>query len=249
MGDYVYVEGSTRSIGGLLKIALRKVLAIRGLDVAKPLDPVNWVGIPRNAETMIGLVGLDNLQHCITDVLNKRIPGDLIETGAWRGGATIFMRAVLYVYGDTTRKVWVADSFRGVPRPNPQKYPADKGDRLWASRYLAVSLDEVKRNFSRYGMLDDQVEFLVGWFGDTLPLASIERLAVLRLDGDLYESTMDSLRCLYPKLSIGGYVIVDDYGAFPGCRLATDDFRKEHGIVDKLTQFASHGGVVWRRTQ
>lgn len=81
------------------------------------------------AETMIGFKRLDNLQHCITDVLRRRVPGDLIETGVWRGGVTIFMRAMLKVYGDTERIVWVADSFQGLPKPDPARYPADAGDR------------------------------------------------------------------------------------------------------------------------
>jgi O-methyltransferase len=91
---------------------------------------------------------------------------------------------------------------------------------LHKARELAVSLEQVKANFDRYGLLDDQVRFLKGWFRDTLPVAPIERLAVLRLDGDMYESPMDTLVNLYPKLSEGGYVIVDDYGAIPACRQA-----------------------------
>ena len=236
--DSIKVDGTFR---GLLVRILRNFLAAIG-----PLDPTNWRIWPRNPETMIGLQGLDNLQFCITDVLNQRIPGDFIEAGVWRGGATIFMRAMLMARGDTSRKVWVADSFSGLPRPDPERYPADKGDRLWTDASLAVSLDEVKKNFSRYGMLDDQVEFLVGWFRDTLPRAPIERIAVLRLDGDMYESTIDSLSFLYPKLSIGGYVIIDDYNLY-GCRMATDDFRREHGIGGKMGRFGGNG-VFWRRT-
>ena len=236
--DSIKVDGTFR---GLLVGVLRKVLGAIG-----PLDPTNWRIWPRNPETMIGLPGLDNLQFCISGVLNQGIPGDFIETGVWKGGASIFMRAMLKAQGDTSRKVWVADSFSGLPRPNPEKYPADKGDNLWTDASLAISLDEVKKNFSRYGMLDDQVEFLVGWFRDTLPRAPIERIAVLRLDGDMYESTIDSLRYLCPKLSTGGYVIIDDYDLY-GCRMATDDFRRENGIVEKMGQFGRNG-VFWRRT-
>jgi O-methyltransferase len=168
---------------------------------------------PARAESMAGLKRLDNLLFCVTDVLRRGVPGDLIETGAWRGGVTIFMRAILEAYADPDRRVWVADSFQGLPKPDPERWPAEAGDEHWTMEQLAVPLEEVQANFARYGLLDERVRFLPGWFKDTLPSAPIERLAVLRLDGDMYGSTMEALEALYPKLSPGGYVIVDDYGA------------------------------------
>ena len=200
---------------------------------------------PAGAETMIGLKRLNNLENCILDVLRNGVPGDLIETGVWRGGATIFMRAVLKAYRQEDRVVWVADSFRGLPKPNATEYPADAGDTLWRVKQLAIPLEEVKENFRRYGLLDDQVQFLAGWFRDTLPTAPIERLAVLRLDGDLYESTMDALAHLYPKLSPGGYVIVDDY-ALPNCRAAVDEYRRQHQITEPLARI-DQNAQFWQR--
>jgi O-methyltransferase len=190
---------------------------------------------PPEAETMIGLRRLDNLEQCVTDVLARGVPGDLIETGVWRGGACIFMRAMLKAYGDTTRRVWVADSFRGLPKPDPTRVE-DVEDARWRQSFLAVSLDQVKSNFKRYGLLDDQVRFLPGWFENTLPKAPVDQISVMRLDGKLYDSTMVALRSLYPKLSVGGYVIIDDYDAVRGCKQAVDDFRAEHGIDDELHQ-------------
>ena len=201
---------------------------------------------PATAETMIGIARLDNLEHCTTDVLRRGVPGDLIETGVWRGGATIFMRGVLQAYGVRDRKVWAADSFEGLPRSDAEKYPADIGDRWWAHEELAVPLERVKENFARYGLLDDQVEFLVGWFSDTLPAAPIEQLAVLRLDGDMYESTIVALESLYPKVSPGGYVIVDDYGAVLACRKAVHDFRARNSISDEMHAI-DWTGVYWQR--
>jgi O-methyltransferase len=195
---------------------------------------------------MIGLRRLDNLEHCVRDVVQRGVAGDLIETGVWRGGASIFMRAVLKALGDTTRTVWAADSFQGLPRPNAAAYPADEGESSWRRFELAVGLDTVKANFAKYGLLDDQVRFLVGWFSDTLPAAPIERLAVLRLDGDLYESTIVALRALYPKLSPGGYVIVDDWGAVPACKEAVADFRAEAKIDDPIREI-DWTGVYWQR--
>ena len=195
---------------------------------------------------MIGLKRLENLQHCITEVIRRNVPGDLIETGVWRGGASIFMRAILKAYGDQSRAIWVADSFEGLPRPDG-RYPQDTGDTHWKhKRTLGISLEQVKANFSRYGLLDEQVRFLVGWFKDTLPLAPIKQLAVLRLDGDMYSSTMDALESLYHKLSPGGYAIIDDYGAVPACKRAVDDFRAANHISEELRSI-DWTGVFWKR--
>src|SRR5262249_40597628 len=158
-------------------------------------------------------------------------------------GACIFMRAALNVYGDQTRKIWVADSFEGLPKPDG-RYHQDEGDIHWTMSPLAISLDQVKDNFSRYGLLDERVRFLKGWFKATLPTAPIERLALLRLDGDMYSSTMDALASLYPKLSSGGYAIIDDYGAIEACRKAVTDFRERNKINDPILPI-DWAGVYW----
>lgn len=201
---------------------------------------------PAEADTMIGLKRLDHLHACIETVIRDEVPGDLIETGVWRGGACIFMRAALNAYGDQTRTIWVADSFEGLPRPDG-RYCQDEGDVLWTFHHtLAVSLDQVKANFSRYGLLDERVRFLKGWFKDTLPTAPIERLAILRLDGDMYSSTMDSLVSLYPKLSLGGFAIIDDYSAIEACAKAVTDFRERNKINDPILPI-DQDGVYWRK--
>jgi O-methyltransferase len=201
---------------------------------------------PDEAETMIGLRRLSSLQDCVVDVLRRGVLGDLIETGVWRGGAAIFMRAVLEAYGDEQRTVWVADSFRGLPPPDVDRYPLDRGYGEGGTHdALAVSLDDVRANFARYELLDERVRFLPGWFRDTLPAAPIEHLAVLRLDGDMYESTIVALEALYPKVSPGGYVIVDDY-KLARCRGAVDDFRAEHSVSEELQEI-DWTGVYWRR--
>lgn len=203
---------------------------------------------PSTAHTMIGFQSLDNLQFCVEDVLANDVPGDFIETGVWRGGASILMRAALKAHGVENRTVWVADSFEGLPPPNPEKYPHDAGDKAYTATELAISLEEVQSNFQRYGLLDDQVRFLKGWFSDTLPDAPIEKLAVARLDGDMYESTMDALTNLYPKLSVGGYLIVDDYGAVPACRQAVHDYREANDIDEEIHSI-DQTGVFWQRAK
>jgi len=203
---------------------------------------------PPVAHTMIGLKRLDNIQYCVEQIIKNNVPGDLIETGVWRGGATIFMRAILKAYAVTDRKVFVADSFAGLPRPDEVRYPQDKGVDLYKYKKLAVSLERVKQNFKKYGLLDEQVYFLKGWFKDTLPDAPIEKLAVLRLDGDLYESTMEALKSLYHKLSVGGFLIVDDYGAVESCKAAVHDFRKERSIMEEIIPI-DWVGVYWQKTR
>jgi hypothetical protein len=215
-----------------------------------PFDPekrITGSDIPSRAHTMIGIKRLDNLQFCVEDVLRNGVPGDLIETGVWKGGATIFMRAILKAYGVTDRTVWVADSFSGLPPPDAVTYPADEGLDLHKLPELAIPLEQVQDNFRRYALLDAQVRFLKGWFRDTLPAAAISQLAVMRLDGDLYQSTMEGLVNLYPKLSRGGYVIVDDYGCYEACRRAVHDFRHGHGVSDPIQEI-DWTGVFWRRS-
>jgi O-methyltransferase len=192
------------------------------------------------AETMVGLKQLDNVQFCVTDVLRRKVPGDLIEAGAWRGGVTILMRGILKAYGDRDRKVWVADSFQGLP-------PVNRAQNVgWSEGQMAVSVEEVRENFANFGMLDDQVRFLKGFFSETLPTAAVDKLAVFRSDADLYESTRDALVNLYPKLSVGGYAIFDDYMQLPGCRKAIDEYRAEHGISEPI-QHIDRQAVYWRR--
>lgn len=230
---------------------IRRSLALGGLALVRTgvrdsqvrEEGRDW---PADAETMIGHKRLDNIQACLEQVLRTQVPGDVIETGVWRGGASIFMRGVLKVYGDTTRTVWVADSFCGLPQPDVRRYPADAGDQHHTWEQLAVSLEEVRENFSKYGLLDDQVRFLPGWFSDTLRQAPIKQVAVLRLDGDMYGSTMEAFTALYPKLSVGGFVIVDDYGSVPGCRQATEDFRRQHGVTEPI-EWIDQSGIFWKR--
>lgn len=240
--------------------------------------------IPTEAHSMVGVRRLENLQACIEDVLRQGVKGDLIETGVLRGGAAIFMRAVLKAHHVTDRRVFACDTFVSQPVTAPsaaeiavwkalqllaripsrrwrrrfflwlqsrraqKRFPdsLDPSDDLiefvmWSLRNASApvdtrgtGLDDVKSNFARYGLLDEQVVFLKGFFADTLPTAPIQALAVLRLDGDTYESTKDALSALYPKLSVGGYCIIDDYNAIPDCRCAVDEYREQQAIGDEV---------------
>lgn len=206
---------------------------------------LNLRNICEFSHTMIGRKRMDNIEACLDAVRLDNVLGDLIETGVWRGGATIFMRGYLAAWEMVDRTVWAADSFEGLPVPS---LPQDENYDYSASKIpiLAITLEDVQENFRRYGLLDNQIRFLKGWFCDTLPTAPIKQLAILRLDGDLYESTMDALNALYHKVSPGGFIIVDDYGDFEPCRRAVHEFREQHGITDAIEKI-DWTGVYWRK--
>ena len=202
---------------------------------------------PTEAVTMVGSKRLQNLEKCCRLALQEGIAGDFVEAGIWRGGCAILMRAILAMASDGSRKVWLFDSFSGLPKPNVKDFPQDEPDRLWTfNEYLAVSLEEVKANFARFNLLDEQTRFVEGWFRDTIPRAQIDSISVLRLDGDLYESTWLALTHFYPKISAGGFLIVDDY-ALPTCKAAVDDFRSQHSIDSAITEI-DWTGIFWRKS-
>jgi O-methyltransferase len=270
------------SVSQQFNISLAMTKAVLGEDV------------PWQAHTMIGCRRLESLRHCVESVIQDRVPGDLIELGVLRGGASIFMRGVLRAYNDVSRKVYACDTY--VPRmkltPAVRQYvlpvvsmlasipirpfqkwlctefirksgsfpavdaPSDELINMTLftlqnvslmSHHRGTGLDDVKSNFARYGLLDDQVVFLQGFFSDTLPKAPIDKVSVLRLDGDTFESTRDVLALLYKKLSPGGFCVIDDYNTFADCQRAVDDFRTANGIEDAIVPIDKNA-VYWRRS-
>jgi hypothetical protein len=208
----------------------------------------NWKSRPaRFSHTMIGLRRLDNLDYCAAEVVREGIEGDFMEAGVLQGGASIFLRGLQVAYGESHRRMWVADSFAGLP---PAQHEADVAIGIDFTEpqqpWLAWPLHAVRDNFRTYGLLSDEVRFLEGWFSETLPHAPIEKLAILRLDADLYESTRDVLVPLYDKVVPGGYIIVDDYGAFEACSRAVDEFRAERGDTAPLRRI-DWSGVYWKK--
>jgi len=214
-------------------------------EIKNPIRIMGSLGDFGQAETMIGLMRLENLQFCVEDVLKKKVEGDLIETGIWKGGSCVFMKAILNEYEDKERTVYCADSFQGLPQPDPI-YPQDKNSSFHLMNELKISLEDVEGNFKKYGLLDERVKFLKGWFKDTTKNPPFEKLSILRLDGDMYSSTWEVLKNLYQKLSLDGYTIIDDYGAVSSCKAAVDDFRQENHIKD-LIQTIDWTGIYWKR--
>jgi len=224
--------------------ARRRVLLLRAIPYDDNLRQkgLDW---PLFGYTMTGRHRLDMLQQCLESVIADKVAGDVVETGVWRGGSMILARALLDVHGETGRTVWCCDSFEGMPVPTIEGQSFSGTEDFSDVDYLAVSVEQVKANFQRFGVFGDGVKFLKGWFSDTLPSAPIGPIALLRLDGDLYESTRDALLPLYPKVSRGGYVIVDDYNSWEGCKTAVDEYRAQHGITAPIVKIDTHS-VYWR---
>ena len=213
---------------------------LAGYDEEHRQNGWDW---PSGAPSMIGWRRMAHLRAECERVIAEGVAGDLLEAGVWRGGAAIMMRAVLAAYGESGRTVIAADTFAGLPADTD---PADSAAVLRGNPVFAVSLDEVKGAFYRYGLLDDRVVFLQGDFATTLADAPTERLAILRLDGDTFASARDTLHALYDKLSPGGSVILDDYFLFGDNKRAVDTFRIERGISDPIVRIDDYGGY-WVR--
>jgi len=245
----LYPESAWRRITkprGVINRIFAKPLMRRGYILVRPekFDAAKRdVGQdhPMIGYTMIGLQRLANIRRTVSSVVAADVAGDFVECGVWRGGASIYAKAVLKALG-SDRTVWCCDSFEGMP---VQKADDTVDPALAGSQYLIASLEEVQANFERFNLLDDRVRFVKGWFSDSLPTAPIEKISVLRLDGDYYSSTMDALSALYHKVSKGGFVIIDDYHSFKGCKQAVGEFRSEGGIVSELVPIDNRA-VYWQ---
>jgi hypothetical protein len=230
----------------------KTVLPSLGKNRAK-LKPLNIEARQRGNDwtylgsTMTGHERLKNVKYLLEDVFQKNVRGDYIETGVWRGGSSIFARGVIRAHGQQHRKSFVCDSFKGLP---PGERTFDAGDKGWDNTpYLEVSTEIVAGNFNTAGLLDKNIIFAQGFFNATIPPLSnmVESLAIIRFDGDIYESAVDVLYHLYEKLSIGGYFIMDDWFGFPS-KTACEDFFAVHGIspdiipIDDLSAY-------WQKTE
>jgi len=163
--------------------------AVISFPKMKPDARLRGLDWPITGLTMVGNMRLDNVRLLLETTFENKIPGDFIECGVWRGGASIFARLVIQSNEGDLRHVWLADSFSGLPLPRTPDLSKDSD--LWnGMNYLEVSLDEVEENFRALDLLDDRVHFCQGYFVDILPKCHPEVISVLRLDGDMYESTM-----------------------------------------------------------
>jgi Macrocin-O-methyltransferase (TylF) len=199
---------------------------------------------PLHGLTMVGRARLENIERLLLEVINAQVPGDFVECGVWRGGSSLFARAVFKVLGVRDRKVHLVDSFQGLP-----KATQDKDDDKWSEMpFLQVSLEDVQAPFKELGLFDHGVAFHKGFFQDALPklreqlIANKRNIAILRMDGDMFESTIDIFYNLYDLVPVGGCVIIDDY-TIVEAREAVETFLKHHGIAAdfvKIDEFSAY---------
>jgi len=225
----------------------------------KDLKPVEYDEAKRdagstwceNCVTMAGTLRVQNVRELVRKTIEEGVPGDFLEAGAWRGGNSIMARVVQRCTGQgDKRKVFVSDSFSGLPKSST------KGDSdIWNSmHYLEVSREMVQDNFKRFSVLDGNVEFIKGYFMRSLPLLRERflkdgtQLAVLRGDGDMYESYLDILFNMYDFVPVGGYWICDDCRVIPAADKAVKQFRELHGVTSRVfTVAGSSMGTFWRK--
>ena len=197
---------------------------------SQPKEGVAW---PVAAHTMVGLKRLNNIRQVCETVDADGVPGNWVECGVWRGGASIYARACI----NPERMVICCDSFQGLPFD-----PAEP--ELSTFNWLRVPASEVRANFEKFGLLHN-VRFYEGWFSESLHFVP-GPIAILRADGDMESSTMQILGALYNKVSLGGFVIIDDWNLGP-CRKAAETFRAINRIADKVVPIDDNG-VYWRKS-
>jgi O-methyltransferase len=178
---------------------------------------------------------IDGTRHCV----RRGVPGAFVECGVWRGGSVLAMILTLQEQGVQDREMHLYDTFEGMTKPtqhdvSAQGRPAldtwteaaQKGHRPWPEVFGGDAFDEgdVRRTLTGTGYPTERLHLVRGPVEETLPDQAPERIALLRLDTDWYESTRHELRHLYPRLVDGGVLIIDDYGHWEGCRQAVDEY-------------------------
>jgi cephalosporin hydroxylase len=189
----------------------------------------------------IGRRRLDHLEECLDVIRGESVAGDLVECNTGRGGAGIFMRGFLAAHEVPDRRVWIADEFRASPAPAKEALRADE-----TMADMQADLNLVRDAFQRFDLFDDRVRFLVGPLEATLPESGIDSVALLRLGEGIGASARDVLEEMYAKVSIGGYVVIDEH-ADPACAKAVQEFRVHHDI-DAPLEAVDWSAVAWRKT-
>ncbi|HEX8075984.1 MAG TPA: TylF/MycF/NovP-related O-methyltransferase [Thermoleophilaceae bacterium] len=200
--------------------------------------------------TMVFEPTLADLVARVDEVVDRGVPGDLVECGVWRGGSAFLMAEVLNQRRARGRKVWLFDSFEGLPPPREidgpgaNAYAENTDDPMYLDNCRA-DLAEVRANAERLG-LTDRTEIVPGWFEDTLPAVRerVGPIALLRLDCDWYDPVKLCLDTFYDQVSRGGIVILDDYYVWDGCAIAVHEFLGRRALAHRIQ---AAPGVAWFR--
>jgi O-methyltransferase len=203
--------------------------------------------------TMTSVERMYGLYKATEYVVANRIAGDFVECGVWKGGSTMLMALALQHFGQANRHIHLYDTFRGMSRPEAvdRSYVGEDAQELWTqsnegdvNRWCMAPLDEVRANVTSTGYPPDLVHYVEGKVEDTLPATIPEQIALLRLDTDWYESTRHELTHLFPRLSPGGVVILDDYGYWRGARKATDEYFTQAGLHPLMVRLDNTGRLI-----
>lgn len=190
------------------------------------------------SQTMIGGLGILANMDAIDYISRNKISGAIVECGVWKGGSVAAMLERLKDNQDTSRKIFLFDTFAGMTAPTEfdkkgsvdvlRKFEDSQKDSH--NEWCYSPLTTVKETISRTGYPEQNISYIQGDVLKTLPVTETEKIALLRLDTDWYESTKAELEQLYPKVVQGGVIIIDDYGAWEGARKATDEYFMQNNI-------------------
>jgi hypothetical protein len=233
----------------MLRRSIKGVLARRGWELrrrspaerAPDIEP-EFIALYERCEpaTMTSIERMYALYQAVHHVHVSKIPGDVVECGVWRGGSSMLAALALDSLEDRERSLWLYDTFEGMPPPADmdRSVTGEHATALLARRdssgeltRAVATLGEVKANLATTGYPSNRLHFVEGMVEDTIPTVAPEQISILRLDTDWYESTRHELQHLWPRLSPGGVLIVDDYGHWQGARRAVDEFFATVGPV------------------
>lgn len=240
---------------------VRRVTRRFGVDVVRyrPVPPdfaPDEAALVRSVRefTMTSPERLLGLVHAVRWLVGEQVDGAFVECGVWRGGSMMAVARTLRSAGVTDRELYLFDTFDGMTAPTEadadfRGRPAQA--RFWRTRrgpnssdWCRATLPEVRENLARTGYPADRLHFVPGPVEETVPAAAPERIALLRLDTDWYESTRHELVHLWPRLMPGGVCILDDYGYWAGSRKAVDGYLSEHGIRVLLHRLDHTGRMI-----
>ena len=189
--------------------------------------------------TMTSDERLSALCHATRHVARHRVPGDIVECGVWRGGSSMAAAMTLLAERDESRTLYLFDTFEGMTEPGEFDRAALSGETAHslleksersANVWAYAPLNDVRANLRKTRYRQDRIHFIKGRVEDTIPSQAPDRIAILRLDTDWYESTRHELLHLYPRLSTGGILVIDDYGHWQGARRAVDEYIEENRL-------------------
>ena len=199
-----------------------------------------------DVHSMCDVKEVDQMEYLVKDVIRRQIPGSIVETGSWRCGLMKYTKAIVDIYEGSNRQIYMFDTFDHFPKPTQNQKDQAIHPIVEFLFENMQPLDRIKASFKELGLLDDNVHFIQGLFEDTVPRTNLDKIAILRLDSDYYESTMLVLKHYYKNIVPGGWLVCDDYNnPFLGAKSAVTDFRAANNITSPIID--THGGsVYWR---